>query len=173
MKQILIAGALGFGLAACAQSSSARPASAAAGGPERGIALYNEGKYAEAEAALRGAGGPDASAYLAASIARQKRYAEAEAPAKAALEAVPTHPVGLAALGESLVGQKKLEEAIERLSAALRAKDDLAYAYYWRGQAYYQSKQTARMIEDFQRFLKLAPEAPEAEQIKVLLAGLR
>ena len=53
------------------------------------------------------------------------------------------------------------------------AQADLAYAYHWRGQAYQLKKQVARMVEDYQSFLKLAPEAPEAPAIKVLLAGLR
>jgi hypothetical protein len=29
------------------------------------------------------------------------------------------------------------------------------------------------MVEDYQAFLKLAPQAPEAPALKVLLAGLR
>ncbi|HVQ76739.1 MAG TPA: tetratricopeptide repeat protein, partial [Candidatus Binatia bacterium] len=118
-----------------------------------GIALFGQGKYAEAEACLRHATGPEASAYLAASLARQKKHAEAEAPARAALEAIPTHAVAVGALGESLVGQKKYDEAIAGLSAALARKDDLAYAYYWRGQAYDKKNQSARMVADYQSFL--------------------
>jgi len=139
----------------------------------QGIALYNEGKYAEAEPVLRAAPGVEAKAYLAATLARLKKHDEAEAQAKAALAENATHPVAVAALGESLVGQQKLDEAVERLSAALQAQADLAYAYYWRGQAYQLKKQIARMVEDYQNFVKLAPEAPEAPAIKVLLAGLR
>jgi regulator of sirC expression with transglutaminase-like and TPR domain len=47
------------------------------------------------------------------------------------------------------------------------------YAYYWRGQAYQRRKQIARMIEDYQAFLKLAPDAPEAPALRVLLESLR
>ncbi len=140
---------------------------------QKGIALYEQAKYAEAEAVLRGVGGPEASAYLAASLAKQKKYAEAEPPARAALEASPVHPVGTAALGESLVGEKKFDEAIARLSAVLKEKPDVAYAYFWRAQAYHNKKEVARMVEDYQNFLKLAPNAPEAAAVKVLLAGLQ
>jgi hypothetical protein len=49
----------------------------------------------------------------------------------------------------------------------------MAYAYYWRGQAYHRTKQIARMVDDFQAFLTLQPEAPEAPALKVLLASLR
>lgn len=138
-----------------------------------GIALFNEGKYAEAEARLRGATGTEAEAYLAASLAKQKKYAEAEAPALAALKDSPTHELAVAALGEALLGQKKYDDAIERLSAALAKKDDLAYAHFWRGQAYDKKNQAARMIADYQAFLKLAPKAPEAPSVQAVLAALR
>lgn len=138
-----------------------------------GIALFNEGKYAEAEARLRGATGTEAEAYLAASLAKQKKYAEAEAPALAALKESPTHAVAVAALGEALVGQKKYDVAIDQLSAALGKNDDLAYAHFWRGQAYDKKNQAARMIADYQAFLKLAPKAPEAPSVQAVLAALR
>ena len=83
-----------------------------------------------------------------------------------------SHPVAVAALGEALVMQEKLDEAIARMSAALEANKELAYAYYWRGQAYHRTKQIARMVDDYQAFLTLQPEAPEAPALKVLLASL-
>jgi tetratricopeptide (TPR) repeat protein len=141
---------------------------------QRGIALYNEGKYAEAEAALRKAPKTaESHAYLAATLERLDRHAEAEAEAKAALAADPVQPVAVRALGEALVKEKKLDEAVTRMSAALTAKPDLAYAYYWRGQAYQRTKQIARMADDYRRFLRLAPDAPEAPAVKVLLGGVR
>ena len=138
-----------------------------------GIALFREGKYAEAEARLRGADGAEAKAYLAASLARQKKYAEAEAPARAALDANPTHEAAVAALGEALVGQKKYDAAIEGLTAAIGKKDDLAYAYFWRGQAYDKKNQAARMVADYQTFLRLAPKSPEAASVQAVLSALR
>jgi tetratricopeptide (TPR) repeat protein len=138
-----------------------------------GIALYQEGKYADAEPHLRQATGAEASAYLAGSLAKQKKFADAEAPAKAALAEQPAHEVAAGALGESLVGQKKYDEAVERMNTALKAKGDLAYAYYWRGQAYYNKRQADKMVSDFEAFLRLAPKAPEAATVQQLLAGLR
>lgn len=140
---------------------------------EAGIALYREGKYAEAEARLKAATGIEAKAYLAGSLARQKKYAEAQAPALAVLAESPTHEVAVAALGEALVGEKKYDDAIERLTAALARKNDLAYAYFWRGQAYDKKNQAARMVADYQAFLKLAPKAPEAPAVQAVLAALR
>ena len=101
------------------------------------------------------------------------KYGEAEAAAKAALAERPTDDVAVAALGDSLVGQKKYDEAIDRLGTAIKGRADLAYAYYWRGHAYYQKKQPDRMVGDFETFLKLAPKAPEANSVRQLLAGLK
>ena len=124
-------------------------------------------------ASLRRASGPEASAYLAGSLAKQRKYAEAEAPAKAALEANGTHEIAVAALGASLVGQGKFDEAVARLSAAVAARADLAYAYYWRAQAFQQQKKADRMVADYETFLKLAPKAPEAATIQQFLSTLQ
>ncbi len=145
---------------------------APAGSLEQGKALYQEGKYAEAEAALKDVAGAEAHAYRAAALARLERWAEAETEAKTAIAETATQEVAVAALGEALVKQDKLDEAIEKMDAALAAKNDIAYAYYWRGQARHRKKQIARMVDDYTIFLRLAPEAPEAEAVKALLAGL-
>jgi tetratricopeptide (TPR) repeat protein len=146
---------------------------AAPGQLAQGVALYQSGKYAEAEAELRQIPGSEACAYRAAALLRLERYAEAETEAKAALAETATQPIAVAALGESLVKQGKLDEAVERMTALLAAKVDLAYAYYWRGQSRQRKQQIARMVDDYQSFLRLAPEAPEAAALKALLAGLR
>jgi tetratricopeptide (TPR) repeat protein len=147
---------------------------ALAQGVESGIALYKEGRYAEAEPAFRSAvEGTEARAWLAATLVRLGRQGEAEAEAKLALGADPVQPVAVRALGEALVMQEKLDETITRMTTALAAKNDLAYAYYWRGQAYQRNKQIARMADDYQAFLRLEPEAPEAPALRVLLGSLR
>jgi tetratricopeptide (TPR) repeat protein len=145
---------------------------AAPGDLARGIELYQNAKYAEAEAELRDLPGADAKAYRAAALTRLERYADAEADAKAALAENAGQPVAVAALGESLVKQSKLDEAIERMTEALAAKADLAYAYYWRGQSRQRKQQIARMAEDYQSFLRLLPDAPEADGVRAVLAGL-
>ncbi len=140
----------------------------------KGVALYNQGNYAGAEPVFRAAvPAVEARAWLAATLVRLKRYAEAETEANGVLTANAVHARAVAALGEALVMQEQLDKAITRMSAALGQKKDLAYAYYWRGQAYQRKKQIARMVDDYQAFLKLEPEAPQAPALKVLLASLR
>lgn len=162
-------------VAACASAARATTAGRASSPQtlEQAIALYQQGKYAEAEQILRGLQGPDASAYLALSLGRQQRFAEAEVPASSALGADPVHATAAQALGLSLVGQKKYDDAVNRLSTILAAKSDLAYAYYWRGRAYQEKRQPDRMVGDFEAFLKLAPQAPEAVAVRQLLASFK
>lgn len=165
-------------LSACASAPSSRaPAPApmrapAVAGAEQGVALYQQGRYAEAEAVLAPVSGVQALAYLAASRVRLEQYAAAEAPALEALQASPGNAVASAALGEALVAQGKLDEAIQHLTAVIQADPRLPYAYYWRGQAYHRKKQIARMVDDYQAFLRLAPDAPEAPALKALLGSL-
>ncbi|MBN2368978.1 MAG: tetratricopeptide repeat protein [Vicinamibacteria bacterium] len=140
---------------------------------EQGKTLFDQGKYAEAETQLRQASGNEARAYLAACLAKQMKLEEAEGVASATLEAQPDNRIAVAALGEALVKQEKADAAIERMSAAIKDMPDLAYAYYWRGKAYNLKKQTARMVDDLQSFIKLAPKAPEADAVKQLLAALQ
>lgn len=176
MAPVLLAG---LALLACRSAEPAPFQAQAQDQTQQGIALYQQGRYAEAAAALQGASGVEANAYLAASLDKQKKYPEAEGPAKAALAADPQQSVAAAALGESLVGQKKYDEAIARLGSFIGGMKDAqnksaaAYAFFWRGQAYYAKKQPDKMVADFETFLKLAPNAPEAATVKQLLASLR
>ncbi len=157
----------------CAGASSAPLAQAPAADPvAAGIAQFKAGNFAGAEATLRTAKGTEASAYLAGSLVKQKKYAEAEAPARAAVTAAPTHPVAVASLGNALVGLKKYDDAITAMTAAITAKGDQAYAFFWRGQAYDGKKQPANMAADYQKFLTLAPTAPEATTLRAILSTL-
>ena len=158
--------------AVAAPASEPGPAPGSSDSLQAGIALFKQGEYARAEAVLREASGPEASAYLAASLAKQRKYTEAEAPAKAALEADPMNEVGVPALGAALVGQRKFDEAIARMTDVITRKPDFAYAYFWRGQAFYGSKTADRMVSDFETFLKLAPNSPEAPIVRQLLSSL-
>lgn len=161
-------------VAACA--SSARPMPRVAdtqSGIQAGISAFNAGNFAQAEQLLNGQSGADANAYLAAARARQKKYGEVETPANAALGAAPAHAVAAAALGEALVSLNRLDDAVARLTTVLNADNNVAYAHYWRGQAYSKKKQTDKMISDFEAFVRLAPDAPEAASVKQLLSALR
>ncbi len=48
-----------------------------------------------------------------------------------------------------------------------------AQAYYYAGIAYSQIRQMDKVVDRFQTFLKLAPDAPEAAKVKALLRNIR
>jgi tetratricopeptide (TPR) repeat protein len=113
------------------------------------------------------------AAAQAKSLVGQKKYADAQGPARQALGSCPTQADAVAALGESLVALKQNDAAVSAMNDALAKKGDLAYAYLWRGYAYYNKKQPDRMVGDFETFLRLAPAAPEAAAVKQLLAAIK
>lgn len=113
------------------------------------------------------------AAAQARTLVQQKKYAEAQAPARQALATCPTHADAVSALGQSMVALKQSDAAITAMSDALAKKPDLAYAYLWRGYGYYYKKQIDRMVGDFDTFLRLAPTAPEAPAVRQLLAGIK
>jgi tetratricopeptide (TPR) repeat protein len=113
------------------------------------------------------------AAAQARSFVQQKKYAEAQAPAQRALAACPTQADAASALGESMVALKQNDAAITAMNDAIAKKPDQAYAYLWRGYAFYNKKQPDRMVADFETFLRLQPSAPEAAAVKQLLAGLK
>ena len=53
-------------------------------------------------------------------------------------------------------GEAGSEPGIQRLSTVIQADPRLPNAHYWRGQAYQRSQQVARMVDDYQAFLRLA-----------------
>jgi tetratricopeptide (TPR) repeat protein len=169
----LLALVAGAAFMACASGRTMAFQASTGGGLQAGISLYQQGKYGEAAATLQGVGGVEGNAYLAASLAKQGQFEAALGPANAALEGDATHAVAVAALGEALFGLGRHDDCIARMGDALGKRNDLPYAYYWRGQSHSKKRQPDRMVSDYEAFVRLAPNAPEAETVRQLLAALR
>ena len=75
--------------------------------------------------------------------------------------------------GAVKVAKRSYAEAIKDLNEAIARKPDNAYAHYYAGLAYNGLKRPDKMVESFQTFLKLAPDAPEAERVRSLLRSVR
>ena len=71
------------------------------------------------------------------------------------------------------VAQRNYTDAIKDLNDAIARKPDNAYAHYYAGLAYNGLKRPDKMIESFQTFLKLAPDAREADRVRSLLRSVR
>jgi tetratricopeptide (TPR) repeat protein len=59
------------------------------------------------------------------------------------------------------------------MARAIELNPTFAYAHYNAGQAYSRSNQTDRTAQHFERFLKLAPKAPERAAVESLMRTLR
>jgi tetratricopeptide (TPR) repeat protein len=69
--------------------------------------------------------------------------------------------------------QQRWQPAIDLLTEALGMNRRIAYAYYLRGMAASQANRKDMTVNDLGRFLELAPNAPEAERARKILASLQ
>ena len=96
---------------------------------------------------------------------------------KAALEKVPEEKITDAQpyfnIGVLLLNKKKPAEAEPAFTKAIAVQPDFAQAYYFRGLARIQLKRKAEARADLQKNLELAPDGPDAKDVKELLNSIR
>jgi tetratricopeptide (TPR) repeat protein len=63
--------------------------------------------------------------------------------------------------------------AASDFESAIKLNPKNAYAYYYAGLAYNKLKRPDKMVQHFETFLKLAPNAPEAGKVRALLSSIR
>jgi tetratricopeptide (TPR) repeat protein len=76
-------------------------------------------------------------------------------------------------LGATRAFQQRWSDAVAELSKAIGQDDGLAYAYYYRALAQDKLGKKDQLVLDMERFLKLAPKAPEAGNAAAILAAAR
>jgi tetratricopeptide (TPR) repeat protein len=69
--------------------------------------------------------------------------------------------------------QQNWREAAAAFDRAVELDPSLAYGHYYGGLMYYRAKQPDRMAIKFERFLKLAPEAPERPEVLQIMRTVR
>jgi len=74
-----------------------------------------------------------------------------------------------------LVASKKNDfgRAASEFGRSVEIKPDFAYGHYYAGLAYQKLRQTAKMSQHLETFLRLAPEAPERAAVAAVLRTLR
>jgi len=72
-------------------------------------------------------------------------------------------------VGEIYFGNQKLDEALEYFSLAAEINEDYAPAYLKLGYVYLNKNEQGLAKENFNRFLSLTPDAPEAATVKSIL----
>ncbi len=99
------------------------------------------------------------------------------AEGKALLEKLPdwavSDPTVYLNVGILFMNQESAKDAITYFDKALALDANNAAGYYYRGLAHVQTKNIDAAKADFQKVLELAPNGPEANDAKQMLAGLK
>ena len=114
----------------------------------------------------------DALFYLGVAQQRLKRYGEALSTLQAARAARPGDARVVYRIGVTMAFQKNWSGAIDTLTEAIGMSSGIAYAYYYRGLSANEAGRKDLLVNDLDRFLAMAPNAPEAEQARRILSGL-
>ena len=143
-----------------------------------GLAYIATGNIGEARAALQRAEelapNSDAVKVGQARVAIEgQQFDMAEAALQRAAEINEGNPDVALYRGALRVAQRNYQAAVNELNEAIARKRNNPYAYYYIGLAYNGLKRPDKVVESFETFLKLAPDAPEAERVKSLLRSVR
>ena len=145
---------------------------------DRGIELYREGRFAEAAQVLEQAttdAPNEARAWTYLGLARVKlnKAAEAMPVLQKAVELDGKSAEAHFGKGLAHAHLNELDEAIAELETAVEMNPTHAYAHYYLGLAFDKKGREDRALLHLQRFLDLAPKAPEAPQVREVLSRLR
>ena len=130
-----------------------------------------------AASALVASGAPTPEAVETAHLAAEQAIAALTPDAALATEAAPvTGPPAAFAHYQLGIAKVRLEDyagAAEAFELATTYDPAFAYAYYYGGMAYSRVDRSDQMAINFERFLTLAPEAPEAARVQSLMRSVR
>jgi tetratricopeptide (TPR) repeat protein len=110
---------------------------------------------------------------LARAQMEQKNYVGASASLDEARQLNPKNADVFVYRGKLAYLQGNYGEAVKQLEQAIAMDPTNAYAHYYAGMAYSKTGRPDKMVNEFQMFLKLAPDAPEAAKVRSLLRAVR
>lgn len=145
-----------------------------------GETLLRDRKGGEADAAFRKAeelgraqGGKDGEYFRGVALQRLRRFDEAVEALERAGGADGGNPLIPYQIGVTRAFQEQWQPALDQLTRAIEMDSGLAYAYYYRGLAAEKLGRKDLLVNDMERFLALAPSAPEAERAKAVLRAAK
>ena len=138
-------------------------------------------RYSDADSHLKqlesGEGTPPEPADLKVAIARaamgQKDFDRAQQYLDQAREANSNSAEVFLRRGELALQRKQYDVAAPELERSIELDPKRAYAHYFLGIAYSNLRKPDQMIEHFEIFRKLAPDAPEISKIDSVLQSIR
>jgi tetratricopeptide (TPR) repeat protein len=133
-----------------------------------GLALCEQGKASEAEPYILKANelepGGESQLALARLYIEQKDYDKAATALKTAEGEELPYVRGLLALN-----RKQYDQAARDLDSFSQSHPEFAYAHYYAGLAYNGMKRPDKMLSQFEMFVKMKPDAPEARKVRSIL----
>ena len=107
-------------------------------------------------------------------LVRLKRFAEAETVLREAAKAKDLSPIASLYLGRALAGQKKYDDAITSLNYALMiGGDEMKEAHRNLASIYLERDEYKLAEQSLETYLKLNPNAPDAESLRKILLQLK
>ena len=107
-------------------------------------------------------------------LLNQKKFDLAEQELKAALAKNAASPTGHMYLGIALMNQKRLDEAEKELRVAADSNsNEIAPAHRYLGGIYWGMRDYKRAAEELETYLKLMPNAADAERTRAAIKDLR
>lgn len=144
-----------------------------------GEALLRARRNGEADAAFRKASelsqgqGGDGLYYMGVAQIRLKQYDQAVETLERARSQNPGNAMVPFQIGVARAFQEQWGQAAEQLSKALEINPGLAYGYFYRGLAYDKLNRKDLLVNDLERFLSIAPNAPEADRARAVLQAAK
>jgi tetratricopeptide (TPR) repeat protein len=133
-----------------------------------GLTLLEQGKVSEAEPFILKANeiepGSESNTALARLYIEKKDYDNAAAAANDLGGDEAPYVRGLLALY-----RKQYDQAASELESFMKSHPEFAYAHYYAGLAYNGLKRPDKMLTQFELFVKMKPDAPEARIVRSVL----
>ena len=111
---------------------------------------------------------------LGIALLETKKFAEAEEQLREALKRNTSLPTGHMYLGVCLARLNRYDEAEKELLLAVQGSgNQLAMAQYYLGGIYWKKEEYPKAVEALEAYLKLTPNAQDAERVRVTIKDLR
>jgi tetratricopeptide (TPR) repeat protein len=145
---------------------------------ELGVQYLKLGDAAKAVEPLRSASKLSPEAFtphlnLGIALLECRQLAEAEIELREALK-ISSTPTAHMYLGLTLISARKFDEAQQELETAISTGgENLAQAHRYLGGLYWKKSDYRRAIDELESYLRLTPNAPDAEQVRGTIRALR
>lgn len=111
---------------------------------------------------------------LGIALLEAKKFPEAEEQLREALQRNTSLPTGHMYLGLCLVRQNRYDDAEKELLLAVHGSNNqLAMAQYYLGGIYWKKEEYPKAVEALETYLKLTPNAQDAERVRATIRDLR